>query len=167
MDITQKQKQLQEYKASLVGKTLDELRAIEQEIIKEADALDEKIKVTTFKLSKKNYKEAAEAIRYLLNKQSVQWQYALTYVAMFDFWDPEKQPKEVAYAMLDSTLRTLGQLQFTGYNEWCAVIAINKYFETIQEDYVNVTESVYDVASKHNIVMEAMKLNEPIQAVQE
>ena len=167
MDITQKQKQLQEYKASLEGKTLDELRAIEQEIIKEADALDEKIKVTTFKLGKKNYKEAAEAIRYLLNKQSVQWQYALTYVAMFDFWDPEKQPKEVAYAMLDSTLRTLGQLQFTGYNEWCAVIAVNKYFEAIQEDYVNVTESVYDVASKHNVVMEAMELNKPIQAAQE
>ena len=167
MDIAQKQKQLQEYKASLEGKTLDELRAIEQEIIKEADALDEKIKVTTFKLSKKNYKEAAEAIRYLLNKQSVQWQYALTYVAMFDFWDPEKQPKEVAYAMLDSTLRTLGQLQFTGYNEWCAVIAINKYFEAVQEDYVNVTESVYDVASKHNVVMEAMELNKPIQTTQE
>ena len=114
-----------------------------------------------------DYKEAAEAIRYLLNKQSVQWQYALTYVAMFDFWDPEKQPKEVAYAMLDSTLRTLGQLQFTGYNEWCAVIAINKYFEAVQEDYVNVTESVYDVASKHNVVMEAMELNKPIQTTQE
>jgi hypothetical protein len=107
-------------------------------------------------LPKENYKEVAEGIRMLLNKQTVQWQYTLGLVSIYDFWNPEKMTKKIPFAQLDAVLRTLGQMQFTGYNEWAAVIAINKYFEPLHNDYVEATEATYDIASKHQIVMQAI-----------
>lgn len=164
MDVVKKQQQIQEFKDSLKGKTVDELKQIEQDIIKEADALDEKIKETSFELPEKGYENVARAIQTLLNKQSVNWQYALAYIAMFDFWNPEKKADTVAYAMLDSTLRIFGQMEFKGYEEWVAVAAVNKYFEPLQEKYSELTEKVYDIASRHNTVMEALGLTTPIES---
>ena len=94
-----------------------------------------------------------EAIRKLLNKQTVQWQYTLGLVGLYDFWNPEKKPKKIPYAQLDAILRTLGQTQFTGYEEWSACVAINKFFEPLHTNYVDATESTYDIASKHDIVI--------------
>ena len=155
---------LKEYEDSLKGKTLEELEKIESELIAEADANDQKVSKTEFDLPKENYKEVAEAIRMLLNKQTVQWQYTLGLVGLYDFWNPEKKSKKIPYAQLDAILRTLGQMQFTGYNEWAAVVAINKYFEPLHNDYAAATETTYDIASKHQIVMQAMdKIKNPEQ----
>lgn len=167
MDVVKKQQAIQAYKESLSGKSLEELKDIEQDLIKEADELDAKIKETNFNLPEKGYDKVSEAIRALLNTQSVNWQYALAYVAMYEFWNPEKKPDTVAYPMLDNTLRIFGQMEFKGYNEWVAVVAVNKYFEPLQEEYGALTEKVYDIASKHNLVMEAMGLNTPIQDQQQ
>ena len=73
----EKQKQLQEFDASLEGKTLEELKAIEQDIIKEAEDLDKEVSETEFKLPKKNYATVAKAIHTLLEKKTVQWQFTL------------------------------------------------------------------------------------------
>ena len=70
-------KELNDYKQSLEGKTLEELEALEQEVVKEADKLNEEMSNAALKVPTKNYKEAAKAIRRTLNKQSIQWQYAL------------------------------------------------------------------------------------------
>lgn len=166
MNQLEKQKQLEDYAKSLEGKTEEELKALEQEIIKEADQTDKDVAEYEFKLSAKNYKEVAEAIRALLNNQTVQWQYTLGMVSMYDFWDPEKCPKKVKYPILDTTLRTLGNMQFTGYQEWAYVVAINKYFEPIREEYSDVTEKVFDVAAKHNAILDRLKLYEPIDSQQ-
>ena len=127
---------LKEYEESLKGKTLEELEKIESELIAEADANDQKVSKTEFDLPKENYKEVAEGIRMLLNKQTVQWQYTLGLVGLYDFWNPEKKSKKIPYAQLDAILRTLGQMQFTGYAEWyndcCSTLSvevINKSFE--------------------------------------
>ena len=80
----EKEKKLKEFSDSLKGKTLDELKELEQEIIKEADKIDKEVMDYTFKLPTKNYSDAAKAIHLLLEKKSVQWQFTLGMVAMYD-----------------------------------------------------------------------------------
>ncbi len=156
MNIEEKQKMLKEFEDSLKGKTLEELEKMESEIIVEAEANDAEVSKAEFDLPKENYEKVAEGIRMLLNKQTVQWQYTLGMVGMYDFWDPKKRAKKIPYAQLDAVLRTLGAMQFTGYEEWASVIAINKYFESLHEKYLAITEKTYDIASKHQAVMQAM-----------
>ena len=69
MDVLEKKKQLAEYEKSLKSLTLDELKAKEQEIIKEADENDKAIASKEFKLPGENYKVVANGIRNILNKQ--------------------------------------------------------------------------------------------------
>jgi len=64
--------------------------------------------------------------------------------------------------MLDATLRTLGEMKFTGYSEWAAVVAINKYFESLHDEYESATEKIYDIASKHNAIIDELGLREPV-----
>ena len=159
MNIEEKQKMLKEYEDSLAGKTKEELEKIEAELIGDADENDVRVSKLEFDLPKENYKEVAEGIRMLLNKQTVQWQYTLGLVGLYDFWNPEKKAKKIPYAQLDAILRTLGQMQFTGYTEWSAVVAINKYFEPLHNAYVDATEATYDIASKHDIVILTLHLS--------
>ena len=157
MNLEEKQKMLKDYENSLNGKTFEELEKIESQLIAEADENDQRVSKTEFDLPKENYKEVATSIRKLLNKQTVQWQYTLGLVGLYDFWNPEKKSKKIPYAQLDAILRTLGGMQFTGYEEWAAVVAINKYFEPLHNAYVDATEKTYDIASKHQAVMQKME----------
>ena len=157
INLEERQKQLNEYTASLKGKTLEELEAIESQLIADADANDQKVSKLEFDMPKDNYQVVAEGIRMLLNKQTVQWQYTLGMVGMYDFWNPTKIAKKIPFAQLDSILRTLGNMQFTGYEEWAAVVAINKYFEPLHSGYVEATDVTYFIASKHQAVMQAME----------
>lgn len=157
MNIEEKQKMLKDYEESMKGKTLEELEKIESELIAEADENDQVVSKTEFDLPKENYATVAQAIRMFLNKQTVQWQYTLGLVSLYEFWNPEKKADKIPYAHLDAVLRTLGQLQFTGYDEWAAVVAVNKYFEPLHTAYVDTTEKTYDIASKHQIVMDLME----------
>ena len=166
MDAQKKVEQLKAFEQSLEAKTLEELKALEQEIIKEADDIDKEVSSKEFKLEKTNYAIVAQGIRDLLNKKTVQWPFTLGMVAMYDFWDPKKNPGKVVYPMLDGTLRALGDATFTGYEEWASVVAINKYFEGIRQEYITTTEKVYDIASKHNAVIDAINKKTPIGNVQ-
>lgn len=162
MDKLNKIEELKKFEETLKGKSLKELHKIEEDIVKEADKIDNEISNKKFKLPDENYEIVATAIRTLLSKKTVQWQFALGLVTMYEFWDPEKMPDDVVYPMLDGTLRTLGEQSFTGYEEWAMVVAINKYFEPIRDEYINATEKIYDIASKHNAVIDAINKNTPI-----
>lgn len=161
MDQLKKQKELEEYKKLIDSKNLEEVLKIEKEVIAEADKLNEEIPKTNFKLSTKGYKEVAEAIRYLLNTQTITWQYAVGLITMYEFWDPEKNPKKVSYPMIDGTLRTLGEMKFTGYKEWKYVVLINEYFKDIRDEYAALTEKIWDNASKHNMICDRIQLLDP------
>lgn len=161
MDNLEKVKQISEFKNSLKEKNLEELKQMEQDIIKKAEEIDKETSNLEFEMPKENYKEAATGIRMMLNKKTVEWRFALGMVAMFDFWDPDVRSKTIKYPMLDSTLRTLGELQFTGYNEWASVVAVNKYFEGLRQQYVDATEKIYDVASQHSAILDELKLKDP------
>lgn len=158
ISIQEKQKELAKFENSLKKKSLEELEKLEQEIIAEADKNGEELGKKEFDLPTENYKEVATAIRKFLNKQSIQWQYTLGMVAMYDFWDPENHKKTIPYPYLDSILRTLGGLQFTGYEEWAAVVAVNKFFEPLQKAYMEATQETFDIATKHDAVIKAMEL---------
>lgn len=162
MDILKKKQELAEYEKSLKSLTLDELKEKEQEIIKEADDNDKALNEKTFELPKDNYKVVATAIQSILNKQTVEWRFTLGMVSMYEFWDPEKYPKTITYPMLDATLRTIGEMKFTGYDEWASVVAVNKYFESTHNEYEAATEKIYDIASKHSAIMDEMNLREPV-----
>lgn len=164
MDQLAKQKELEEYKKLINSKTLEEVLEIEQEIIKEADELNKNISQHSFKLPKENYQNAAEAIRYFLNKQEVTWQFTVGMITMYDFWDPENKPTSVLYPLFDSTLRTIGELKFKGYDEWKFVLDINEYFKDLREEYAEVTEKIWDNASKHNIICDRLQLLDPKRA---
>ena len=157
-----KQKELQKFTKSLEKKTLEELEKLEAEIIAEADKNGEELGKKEFDLPEENYETVANAIRMFLNKQSVQWQYTLGMVSMYDFWDPAKRSAKIPYPHLDSILRTLGGMQFCGYEEWAAVVAVNKFFEPLQKAYMEATQETYDIASRHDAVIRAIEMKTPI-----
>ena len=166
MDRAKKEKQMKEFKESLKALTIEQLTEKEQEIIKRADENDKRIAETKIDLPTENYKVVATAIQSFLNKETVTWQYTLGLVTLFEFWDPEKFPGTITYPVLDATLRTLGELKFTGYSEWAAVVAVNKYFEPLHAKYEELTESIYDIAGEHTAVMSEMDLRKPVPAEQ-
>lgn len=153
---------LDEFKKSLEGKSEAELKEVEQEIIKEAEAVDKKLSETVLELPEKGYQDVRRDIQMFLDKQTVQWQYTQGMLNMYDFWTPKK-PDTIPYPVLHSVLTTLGGLQFTGYKEWNAVVRINNYFASFRDKYIELTEEPYLVAGKHDIVMNLLGLNNPIQ----
>ena len=165
------QKELEEFKKSLVGKSIDKLKEIEQEIIKKAEETDKEIAETKFDLPDKGYKEAAIAIREIVDRQSVNWQFTLGMLRLWEFWDPENKPESILFPMLDQTLRTLGNnVQYVGHEQWKQAITVNEYFEPSKEKYVETSTKVFEVADQHQAVMAELdkavakqQLNEPIK----
>ena len=157
-----KQKELDEFKKKCQSMTREQLEELEQEYIKKAEEIDKETATAMFDLPAENYTNVAAGIRMFLDKQTIQWQYTLGMKVLYEYWNPEVQPKEINYPTLDSTLRTIGELQFTGYKEWCAVVDINNFMEPLRENYIEVTEKVYDVAAHHNIIIDELKLNTPM-----
>ena len=150
-----------EFVKSLEGLDEAALRELENKIIDESDEYQKSLNEKMFALPAKGYNDVAKAIHLLLNKQTSQWQYTLGLVTMYEFWDEKKRPKEVNYPTLDGTLRTLGSLSFTGYDEWKAVLTINNYFEPMRAKYVELTNQIYFNAEKHNAVMDKLKVYDP------
>jgi hypothetical protein len=84
-------------------------------------------------------------------------------ITMYEFWGP-LNPKTVGYPMFDGTLRTLGELKFTGYNEWKKVIQINDYFKDLRDEYQELTQEIWDNASKHSILCDRIQILDPEKA---
>lgn len=161
MDVRKKQQQLKQFAQTLKELTVEQLQEKEQEIIKKADENDKAVGTKEFDLPTENYKIVAEAIQYFLNKQTVEWQFTLGLLSIFEFWDPENYSKKITYPMLDATLRTLGDMKFTGYEEWAKVIAVNKYFESLRTEYEETTETIYDIANQHSAIIDELQLRLP------
>ena len=60
----------------------------------------------------------------------------------------------------------LGELQYTGYEEWAAVVAINKYFEPLRKGYTEILSVTYDIASRHDAIINALEKLKPIGEVE-
>lgn len=151
-----------EFVKSLEGKTKEELEQIEKDLIEKMDLNDNDVSKVLFDMPSENYTEAAEAIRYFLNKNKVQWQYTLGLITLYEFWMAESATK-INYPTLDATLRNLGSMEFSGYDEWKKVVVVNDYFTPLRESYVKYTEKTYLLAQEHSAVLDAMKIFNPVQ----
>lgn len=136
----------------------------EQELIKLMDENDERIKNTSYKLQDavifggKLYTKAAVSkfINEQFDKLEVNWQMTLGIFQLYDFW--KKNQEEISYAILDSTLRTLQQLKFKGYQDMRNILIINEYFKFNHEEYTKDLAKTTLLAEKHNALIDRMKL---------
>lgn len=149
-----------EFKTSLANMTKDELDALAAKLTEESKETDTKVANLNYTLENKGQKAAWDAIKTFLDKQSVKWNYALGLITLYEFFD--KSQKEISFAMLDTILRLLGSLEYTGYAEWKMVTTINDYFTPIAADYRDVTDQIYDVAERYALVDSQLKMFETV-----
>lgn len=156
------QKGVAEFKETLVGKSVAELEAIEQELIKEFDKLNDKRKVVEFDLPNEGWETAATTICDFLNKKEAPWNVGFALIGIYEFWKATENPKKIPFAVFELTLQTLGELTFKGYDEWTAIAGINKWFEPIHPAYAEIVMGMRYLGMKHSAVQDAMGLNTPI-----
>lgn len=153
-------KAFSEFKKTLTDKTEEELNNMLMEITEESKKLDESVSQLEYDIPAKGQKDAFDSIKYFLNKQKVQWNYALGLVNIYEFFDGSQ--KKITFAMLDTILRMLGSLEYEGYDEWKKVVAINDYFTPVATEYREVTDSIYDIAERYQAVEGQLKLLQPV-----
>ena len=158
------QKGTAEFKESLVGKTQAELEAIEQELIKEFDALNEKRKSTEFTLPKEGWELSSKTICDFLDKKECPWNVGFALMGIYEFWKKEKNPKKIPFAVFELTIQTLGELTYKGYEEWAAIAGINKWFEPMHPAYAEIVMGMRYIGMKHSALQDVMGLNTPIGA---
>lgn len=156
------QKQTEEFKKTLEGKTIKELESIEQELIKEFDEINEKRKTAEFDLPTKGWTEASTTICKFLDKKETAWNIGFALIGIYEFWKAEKNPKKIPFSIFELTIQTLGELTYKGYAEWTAIAGINKWFESIHPFYAEIVIGMRYCALRHSAVQDAMKLNTPV-----
>lgn len=157
------QKQTEEFKKTLSDKTLDELEAIEQDLIKEFDEINDKRKVAEFDLPSKDWTKISTSICNFLDKKEAAWNVGFALIGIYEFWKSEKNPKKIPFAIFELTIQTLGELTYKGYEEWVTIAAINKWFEPIHPFYAEIVMGMRYCALRHSAVQDAMKLHTPLK----
>lgn len=164
--MTKSNKEMEEFKAKLKEMSVNELKEFEQELIKEAEKNDKKIAKLEFELPgtlDEMSDIADKIIRYVLDEHTVNWQYTLSVVELYDFWMHvnNNTKKKINYYYLDSTIRIMNGLQFKGYDACKAMVDINKYLTPLKDEYVKAYNSIYTYAEKHNMLMQEFDLRVP------
>lgn len=153
-------KELSDFKKSLTEMTEEQLNELAAKLIEESKALDERVSQTEYKLPTKAQKDAFEAIKYFLNTQKVKWNYALGIITIYEYFDQAQ--KTITFAMLDTVLRLLGSLEFTGYDEWKKVSLVNDYFTPVAQDYRDLTDEIYNIGERYAAVDGQLKMFAPV-----
>lgn len=158
------QKGTAEFKESLAGKSMDELRAIEEQLIAEFDAINDKRKTVEFKLPKEGWEHASTTICNFLDKKEAAWNIGFALIGIYEFWKKETNPKKIPFAVFELTIQTLGELTYKGYDEWTAIAGINKWFEPMHPAYAEIVMGMRYIGMKHSALQDVMGLNTPIGA---
>lgn len=153
-------KELSDFKKSLTEMTEEQLNELAAKLIEESKALDERVSQTEYKLPTKAQKDAFDAIKYFLNTQKVKWNYALGIITIYEYFDQAQ--KTITFAMLDTVLRLLGSLEFTGYDEWKKVSLVNDYFTPVAQDYRDLTDEIYNIGERYAAVDGQLKMFAPV-----
>lgn len=155
--------------------SVEELEEKEKELIKLMEENDEYIKSVKYKLQDavvfngKFYTKSAVSkfINEQFDKLEVNWQMSLGIFQLYDFW--KNTPDEIPYGTLDSTLRTLQQLKFKGYQDMRNILIINEYFKFNHEEYTKDLAKTSLLAEKHNTLIDRLKLisktEDPAEAI--
>lgn len=153
-------KELSDFKKSLAEMTEEQLRELAAKLVEESKELDGRVSQTEYTLPSKGQKDAFEAIKYFLNTQKVKWNYALGIITIYEYFDQAQ--KTITFAMLDTVLRLLGSLEFTGYDEWKKVSLVNDYFTPVAQDYRDLTDEIYNIGERYAAVDGQLKMFAPV-----
>lgn len=153
-------KELSDFKKSLTEMTEEQLRELAAKLVDESKELDARVSQTEYTLPSKGQKDAFEAIKYFLNTQKVKWNYALGIITIYEYFDQAQ--KTITFAMLDTVLRLLGSLEFTGYDEWKKVSLVNDYFTPVAQDYRDLTDEIYNIGERYAAVDGQLKMFAPV-----
>jgi hypothetical protein len=153
-------KELSDFKKSLAEMTEEQLRELAAKLVEESKELDGRVSQTEYTLPTKGQKDAFEAIKYFLNTQKVKWNYALGIITIYEYFDQAQ--KTITFAMLDTVLRLLGSLEFTGYDEWKKVSLVNDYFTPVAQDYRDLTDEIYNIGERYAAVDGQLKMFAPV-----
>lgn len=153
-------KELSDFKKSLTEMTEEQLRELAAKLVEESKELDARVSQTEYTLPSKGQKDAFEAIKYFLNTQKVKWNYALGIITIYEYFDQAQ--KTITFAMLDTVLRLLGSLEFTGYDEWKKVSLVNDYFTPVAQDYRDLTDEIYNIGERYAAVDGQLKMFAPV-----
>lgn len=151
------------------------LNELEEKIVKEIEDYEKKVSEKTFELAKEvvfdgkkySFNDVVNDILYIINKNEVEYKFTLGLYELYNFWKDlcwkgEDKTAVINYSTLDSTLRVLGQVKFSGYSEWKRILVINEFFKNNHAEYVKInTKQVY-FAQQHNIVMDQLQLLKPV-----
>lgn len=164
------QKDVEDFKKQVIDmKTTEELEKAEKECIEALDKYDEYLKTTEYDLAESvdydgthyTRKEIAGAIMYFLNKLEIKWDYTLGLYQLGKMW--RNNIEKITFRELDSTLRTLDQVQFKGYKEWKEILAVNEFFKSNNDQFSIDTAGLIYLSQRHNVVLDQKKLVETIE----
>ena len=154
-------KAFSEFKKSLADMTEEQLNTLINDITDESRQLDEKVSGIEYDIPAKGQKDAFDAIKYFLDMQKVKWNYALGIITLYEYFDQTQ--KTITFAMLDTVLRLLGSLEYTGYAEWKKVSLVNEYFTPVATDYRDLTDKIYELGERYAVVDGQLKLFENVE----
>lgn len=154
------------YVASLEGKTLEELKTMEETLIKTIDKHDRKVAKSEFKVeNKEELAKAVEIAHYFLNKQKVQFSYAIGMVQLYEAFNADLET--IPYPLMDMLLVNLGQLEFDGYDEWKKILAFEEFTKPYSEAYTELKAKTYLLAEEHTALQKKMELLSPVPTKEE
>lgn len=168
------QKLLDNYKEKVSTlKSAEDLENEEKACIADLDKYEDYIKNTTYKLPEEvtydgthyTKKEITNNIVYFLNKMEVKWDFTLGLYELSKLW--RNSVEEINFHQMDSTLRTLDQVQFKGFKEWKDILAINEYFKANNDQFSVDTAGFIYLHQRHNAVLEQQDLIKPVGEVTE
>lgn len=171
-EVTDKyQKVIDEYTKYVKGdNTTDQLKEEEELMSAVANEWDLQLKGKIYKLSAETkwkgkpltQNVVATKIRGMLDKVEVEYRYTLGMYQLYEWWRSPK--KKIEYAVLNSTLRTLGQagLKFKGSKEWEDILIIDQYFRESNKEYSIDTIRTLAIASCHSALMDEIQLQSPV-----
>lgn len=146
------------------------LKEKEQAIINELEEYDKYLDTVAYELPDgceydgQTFKKGdiAKAIIYNLNKMEVEFQYTLGMYQLVRLWK-DKDLKEISYKAYDSTLRCLNGVKFKGYQDWQDILAINEFMSQCHDRYKSDLAWYIFLSTKHNTIMDRMKMLVPVE----
>lgn len=155
-------KKYDKFVKSLDGKTPEELLKIEKKLIKEIEANDKEVSETKLELPREGYEKAAETVRYFLSKQTIGLQYIESMLALINMW-PEQYPEDgkMNVPPFDAAMTSLGQLQYTGIDDWNRIKNLNEYVKPLSDIYAQFKAKTYLLAEEHSALTSKLQMNDP------
>lgn len=142
----------------------DELKSVEDELMKEFDENDRIIEnrayelpsEITFNQRRLTVESIGRIIGALIGKMEVEYRMTL---GMWQLWRWWKTPeKKIGYGAYDSTVRILGSLKYKGPNEWENLLAVIEFLKGPNDMYTRDILRQDYLAQKHNELLNRMDL---------